>query len=138
MVLKISKHITYDEATKSQTAIRAGIKNTPNEQQLKNMKSVAIKCFEPLRVWYNKPLRVSSFFRCKELNSLIKGSKTSQHMEGKAIDINAGSKSENKKVFEWCKANLEFDQLIDEFDYSWVHISFNSDKPNRNQVLIVK
>jgi len=101
------------------------------------MKLVAEKCFEPLREWYGKPIRVNSFFRCEKLNTLVKGSKTSQHVEGKAIDMDAGSKEENKKLFEWCKANLVFDQLINEYDYSWVHISYNASK-NRNQILIVK
>jgi len=133
----ISKHITFNEATKSPTAIRNGIKNEPNAQELSNMKLVAEKCFEPLREWYGKPIRINSFFRCEKLNTLVKGSKTSQHVEGKAIDMDAGSKQENKKIFEWCKANLVFDQIINEYDYSWVHISYNASK-NRNQILIVK
>jgi zinc D-Ala-D-Ala carboxypeptidase len=133
----ISKHITFNEATKSPTAIRNGIKNEPNAQELSNMKLVAEKCFEPLREWYGKPIKVNSFFRCDKLNTLVKGSKTSQHVEGKAIDMDAGSKQENKKLFEWCKANLVFDQIINEYDYSWVHISYNASK-NRNQILIVK
>jgi hypothetical protein len=133
----ISKHITFNEATKSPTAIRNGIKNEPNAQELSNMKLVAEKCFEPLREWYGKPIKVNSFFRCDKLNTLVKGSKTSQHVEGKAIDMDAGSKQENKKIFEWCKANLVFDQIINEYDYSWVHISYNASK-NRNQILIVK
>jgi hypothetical protein len=133
----ISKHITFEEATKSPTAIRNGIKNEPNAQELSNMKLVAEKCFEPLREWYGKPIRVNSFFRCEKLNTLVKGSKTSQHVEGKAIDMDAGSKEENKKLFDWCKANLVFDQIINEYDYSWVHISYNASK-NRNQILIVK
>lgn len=133
----ISKHITFNEATKSPTAIRNGIKNEPNAQELSNMKLVAEKCFEPLREWYGKPIKVNSFFRCEKLNTLVKGSKTSQHVEGKAIDMDAGSKQENKKIFEWCKANLVFDQIINEYDYSWIHISYNASK-NRNQILIVK
>ena len=133
----ISKHITFNEATKSPTAIRNGIKNEPNAQELSNMKLVAEKCFEPLREWYGKPIKVNSFFRCEKLNTLVKGSKTSQHVEGKAIDMDAGSKQENKKIFEWCKSNLVFDQIINEYDYSWVHISYNASK-NRNQILIVK
>jgi len=133
----ISKHITFNEATKSPTAIRNGIKNEPNAQELSNMKLVAEKCFEPLREWYGKPIKINSFFRCEKLNTLVKGSKTSQHVEGKAIDMDAGSKQENKKIFEWCKANLVFDQIINEYDYSWIHISYNASK-NRNQILIVK
>ena len=133
----ISKHISFDEATKSNTAIRHGIDNTPNAEQLKNMKTVAEACFEPLRAWYGKPIKINSFYRCEALNTLVKGSKTSDHMKGKSIDIDAGSVEENKKIFDWCKANLKYDQLINEYNFSWVHISFNLGN-NRNQTLIVK
>lgn len=135
----ISKHISYSEATKSNTAIRNGIKNEPNAEQLANMKLVAEKCFEPLREWYAKPIRINSFFRCEALNKLVKGSPTSQHtsINGSAIDMDAGSKEENQKIFEWCKANIKFDQLINEYDFSWVHISYNKDN-NRNQILVIK
>jgi hypothetical protein len=132
----ISKHISLEEATKSPTAIRNGIKNIPNEEQLNNMKIVAEACFEPLRVWYGKPIKVNSFFRNDELNKLVKGSKTSEHVKGKAIDMDAGSKEENKKIFDWCKANLKFNQLINEYDYSWVHISFDLGH-NKNQTLVI-
>ena len=132
----ISKHISLEEATKSPTAIRNGIKNIPNEEQLNNMKIVAEACFEPLRAWYGKPIKVNSFFRNDELNKLVKGSKTSEHVKGKAIDMDAGSKEENKKIFEWCKANLKFNQLINEYDYSWVHISFDLGH-NKNQTLVI-
>jgi zinc D-Ala-D-Ala carboxypeptidase len=135
--MKISEHITIEEATKSLTAIRFGIDNTPKQDILNNMVLVAIKCFEPLRKWYNKPIKVNSFYRCTLLNEKVGGSKTSQHTKGEAIDMDAGSKEENKKLFDWCKDNLEFDQLINEYDYSWVHISYSKTK-NRKQILTVK
>jgi len=135
--MNISKYVSYEEATKSQTAIRHGVKNEPNDVELLNMKIVAVKCFDPIREFYGKPLKVSSFFRCEKLNKLVGGAKTSQHVKGQAIDIDAGSKIENKKLFEWAKANLEFDQLINEYDYSWVHISYNQGK-NRKQIVVVK
>lgn len=131
----ISPRITYKEATQSPKAKALGIDNTPSKQVIKNMEMVAKACFEPLREWYGKPIRINSFYRCHELNIAVGGSKTSDHMQGRAIDITAGSKSENKKLFDWCKANLKFDQLINEYDYSWVHISFNIGK-NRNQTII--
>lgn len=133
----ISKHITYEEATISPTALRLGINNTPSEVVLTKMKLVAEKCFETLRKWYSKPIKVNSFFRCDELNKAVKGSKTSQHVTGEAIDITAGSKTENKKLFDWLCANVEFDQCINEYDYSWVHISYKKNNC-RNQILHVK
>lgn len=134
---KISEHISYEEATISPTSLRFGIENTPTLVQLEAMRSVAVACFEPLRTWYGKPIKVNSFFRCTLLNEKVGGSTTSQHSKGEAIDVSGGSKEENKKIFEWCKANLVFDQLINEYDYSWVHISFKRGS-NRNQVLTIK
>ena len=122
----ISKHITLLEATQSNTASRNGIDNTPTPEVLEKMKLVAEKCFEPLRIWYNKPIRINSFYRCPELNKAVGGSVTSQHAKGEAIDISAGSKEENKKLYDWCKANLDYDQLINEYNYSWIHISYKS------------
>jgi len=133
----ISKHITYFEATQSPTATKLGINNNPNIAQLEAMKLVAEKCFEPLRVWYGKPIKVNSFFRSDLLNRVVKGAITSQHKKGEAIDIDAGSKEENKKLFEWIKANLVFDQVINEYNYSWVHVSYSKVK-NRKQILVIK
>jgi zinc D-Ala-D-Ala carboxypeptidase len=135
--MDISEHISYNEATQSPTAIRFGIDNTPTEHQLFDMRIVANACFEQLRKWYCKPIRIGSFFRCTLLNQKVNGSLSSQHCKGEAIDISAGSKSENKKLFDWCKANLIFDQLINEYDYQWVHISFRQGQ-NRNMVIKIK
>ena len=132
----ISEHITFEEATLSPTALRLGIDNTPNNLQIANMERVAEMCFEPLRKWYGKPIKINSFFRCKELNKAVKGSLNSDHQYGNSIDLTAGSKEENKKLFDWCKANLQFDQLINEYDYSWIHISYK-EIGNRNMTLII-
>jgi len=133
----ISKHITLSEATNSPTALRLKINNEPNEAQFEAMKVVANMLFEPLREWYGKPIKINSFFRCEALNTAVGGAKTSSHCQGCAIDITAGSKEENKKLFDYVKANLVFDQLINEYDYSWVHISYKVGM-NRNQTIVVK
>jgi len=133
----ISEHITYSEATLSPTAIRFGIENTPTESQLFSMRIVAENCFEPLRKWYGKPIKIGSFFRCTLLNEKVGGALNSQHSKGEAIDMNAGSKEENKMLFDWCKANLVFDQLINEYDFTWVHISFRQGA-NRNMTIAIK
>ena len=133
----ISEHITYDEAIFSDSGLRHNISNVPDSDTLDNMKEVALNCFEPLRKWYGKPIHVNSFFRCKELNTILKGAASSQHVTGEAIDISAGDKEENEKLFNWCKANLIFDQLINEYNFSWVHISYRADR-NRKQIVIVK
>jgi zinc D-Ala-D-Ala carboxypeptidase len=134
--MNISTHITLKEAITSPTALRLGIDNKPNDTEIKSMQLVAEKCFEPLRLAYGKPIKVNSFFRNEKLNKAVGGSNGSQHCTGEAIDVTAGSKEENKKLFDWCKANLQFDQLINEYDYSWVHISYKL-TGNRNQTLII-
>jgi len=137
----ISKHISYKEATHSETAKAKGIDNTPNDVQLAAMKLVAVKCFEPLREWYGKPIRVNSFYRSPALNKAVKGAKNSDHVKGMAIDLNAGSNSENLKLFNWLKDNVKFKQLIHEYgDKSgpeWVHISYDS-TDLRTQILYIK
>jgi len=134
----ISKHITLQEATESATALRMGIKNVPNELELDAMKYVAENLFEPIREWYDKPIVVSSFYRCRELNKAVKGSLTSGHMLGNSIDITTRSKVENKKIFDFIKlSGLDYDQVINEYDYTWIHISLKK-SGNRKQILVIK
>jgi len=131
----ISKHITLQEATESATALRMGIKNVPNEAELEAMKYVAENLFEPIREWYDKPIKINSFFRCRELNKAVKGSLTSGHVLGNSIDISGGNKVENKKIFDFIKTSgLDYDQVINEYDYTWIHISLKK-TGNRKQVL---
>lgn len=135
--MNISKHITYAEATKSQTAIRKGIDNTPDEATLDRMRLVAEKVFEPLREYFRMPIGISSFYRSPKLNKAIGGAKNSQHVTGEAMDIDADifGGVTNTRIFEWIKNNLEFDQLIREYgENGWVHVSYKA-SGNRNQVL---
>lgn len=134
----ISKYITYLEATTSQTATRKGIVNTPGEKELINMQLVGIRVFDVVREHFNTPLRVSSFYRSLLLNNSIGGSKTSQHVKGQAIDIQGTGDVSNKMIFEYIKDNLDFDQLINEYNYSWVHVSYVSKDKNRKQILHIK
>ena len=138
--MNISEHITLKEATKSELAIRRNLQNTPNEQQLENMRIVANEVFEPLRKFFNVPIGISSFFRSVEVNKAIGGSSTSQHCTGEAIDIDADiyGNLKNIDIFMFIKNNLEFDQLIwefgNDFEPDWVHVSFSA-KKNRKQIL---
>lgn len=136
---RISKHISYKEAVGSNYAKQKGIKNKPNEEQVENMKLLAEKVFEPLREWVDAPIKVNSMFRSLELNTALKGSKTSSHMKGEAMDITSMGGKSNLEMFHWIKDNLEFDQLIWEFGAipKWLHVSYNKDK-NRKQVLVTK
>ena len=138
----ISKYITYLEATTSQTATRKGIINTPGDKELINMQIVATQVFDVLREYFDIPLRVSSFYRSLLLNNSVGGSKTSQHVKGQAIDIQATGDISNKMIFEYIKDKLDFDQLIWEYgtdkNPAWVHVSYVSKEKNRKQILHIK
>ena len=136
----ISKHISYKEGVYSITAIRKGIDNEPNEEQLSNMKLVAEKIFEPVRIHFKVPIKVNSFFRSPDLNKAIGGSTKSQHCKGQAIDIDdTYGKAKNAEMYWWIKENLDFDQMIWEFgnndNPNWVHVSYVSPEENRNRCL---
>ena len=136
---RISKHISYKEAVGSNYAKQKGIKNKPNEEQVENMKLLAEEVFEPLREWVDAPIKVNSMFRSLELNTALKGSKTSSHMKGEAMDITSMGGKSNLEMFHWIKDNLEFDQLIWEFgkEPKWLHVSYSAVK-NRKQILVTK
>lgn len=128
------KYFTIKELCKSTTATAKKIDNSPNSEIVNNLKQLVHNILDPLREEYGKPINVNSGYRCDALNKAIGGSKTSYHRYGLAADITAGSKSENKKLFDLAqKLNLPFDQLIDESDFSWVHISYSTNP--RKQIL---
>tara|TARA_R110000744_G_scaffold207940_1_gene326637 strand:- start:893 stop:1348 length:456 start_codon:yes stop_codon:yes gene_type:complete len=136
----ISKYISDKEGVYSITAIRRGIDNVPNKEQLTNMQLIADNIFEPLRQWVGGPIKINSFFRCPELNKAIGGSSKSQHCKGQAIDIDDGfGKSTNAEMYHYIKDNLDFDQMIWEFgddnNPNWIHISYVSPSENRNRCL---
>ena len=136
----ISKHISYKESVRSNTAIRRGIDNTPGDDQLFFMEIIAEKVFEPLREWVGGPIKINSFYRSPELNTAIGGSATSQHCKGQAIDIDdTFGKATNAEMYHWIKENLDFDQMIWEFgddeNPNWVHVSYVSPEENRNRCL---
>ena len=139
--MKLSKNLSLSECTKSQTAKRLGIKNEPDEQVIKNLRSVAENIFQPCRDHFDCPIYVSSGYRSPELNTAIRGSKTSQHMSGQALDLDADvfQGITNADIFNYIKDNLEFDQLIwefgDEDSPDWVHVSYNPYGDNRNRAL---
>lgn len=137
---KISKYVTYAEVTKSNQATALKLANIPNATQLNNLRLVCTNVFDKVREHFGKPIGISSGFRSIELNSKIGGSKTSQHCEGKALDIDGDifGGINNKLLFFYIKENCIFDQLIWEFGSEnspdWVHVSYNEGK-NRGQVL---
>tara|TARA_R110000822_G_scaffold268987_1_gene392275 strand:- start:386 stop:850 length:465 start_codon:yes stop_codon:yes gene_type:complete len=138
---KISKHISFKEATHSNHAKQFGIANKPKPEHIENMELLAEKIFEPLREWVGEPIRVNSMFRSEKLNTSLKGSHTSSHLDGKAIDITSMGGKTNLEIFHYIKDNLDFDQLIWEFgaeNPKWLHVSYESKKNNRHQILVTK
>ena len=140
--MKISKHLSLKEVTKSNTAIKNGIENVPDDVQLQNLIILAENVFEPLREHVNGPICVGSSFRSEELNRRIGGSKTSQHCKGQAIDIDdTYGSATNADMFHYIHDNLDYDQIIWEFgddkNPDWVHVSYVSIEENRNQALKV-
>lgn len=130
------KFFTLRELTKSDTAIRKGIKNVPSKSEEANLIVLVENILDPLREAYGKPIIVTSGYRCEELNRLIGGSKTSQHRSGQAVDIRTiiDTPEENKKLYDLIiKLNLPFDQLIDEHNFDWVHVSYSP--KHRKQIL---
>lgn len=140
--MQLSKHLSLAEISRSETAKRKGINNTPSGEHLENFKKLAENIFEPIREHFGVPIHISSGYRSKELNSAIGGSATSQHCSGEAIDIDMdGSASgvTNAQVFNFIKDNLQFDQLIWEFgsdsNPDWVHVSYETTGKQRKQIL---
>ena len=133
--MQITAHFTLSEFTRSESAKRHGVSNQPTPEHLENIKILCQRVLEPIRIKFG-PINISSGYRSKVLNHYIGGSLRSQHCEGKAADLDMDDMGgvTNKQIFEYIKNELEFDQLINEFNYGWVHVSYNTGK-NRKQVL---
>ena len=139
--MMLSKHFSLSELTKSDTAIRKGIDNTPNDQEVENLILLCNEILEPVREHYGIPFAPNSRFRCLDLNRAIGSSDKSQHVSGKAVDFEI-SGLDNKEVALWVMENCDFDQLILEFykegepSSGWVHCSYDVDKEHRKSARI--
>ena len=141
-IMKLSKNLSLAEVTKSNTAKRLGINNVPDDEWvIENLRQIAVNVFQPLRDAFGCPIYVSSGYRGLELNRAIGGSLRSQHMEGRALDLDADvyGKCTNSQIFEWIRENVEFDQMVWEFGDSdnpdWVHVSYVHGGVNRGRCL---
>ena len=137
--MMLSPHFSLAELTKSSTASRLNINNTPDDVSIEALKLVAVNILEPVRERYGA-FTPSSGFRCQKLNSAIGSNANSQHTRGEAVDFELVG-VDNYNLACWCQDNLKFDQLILEcYDGSphsgWVHISYIENK-NRSQVLTI-
>ena len=134
--MRLSKNFVLSEITRSNTAKRLGISNEPTKKHLENMQRLVSNLIQPMRDELG-PVRISSGYRSKALNRAIGGSSKSQHCKGEALDLQfwKDGKMCNKEVYDWIiSSHLEFDQMINEFDFAWIHISLKKEG-NRKQVL---
>jgi zinc D-Ala-D-Ala carboxypeptidase len=137
--MNLTKNFTLEEMTKSETALRYDIDNTPNEQEISAMKLLAEKVLQPVRDHFGKGVKVNSGFRNQDVNQKVGGSRNSDHIRGQAADIEIPG-IPNAELAEWIKDNLQFNQLILEFytpgvpDSGWVHVSYIPED-NKKQVL---
>ena len=131
--MKLSEHVTIAEFEFSPTALKKGLDNSMNSEQIENAKELCENIFEPIRKFRGKAIKINSGFRGTALNKAVGGASSSQHCKGEAIDLPLTAQE-----FHVIKDSLDFDQLIWEFGTkeqpSWVHISYCKNG-NRKQVL---
>ena len=138
--MNLSPNFTLAELTKSQIALRRGIQNTPNAEQIEALRALALNVLQPIREHFGKPVVINSGFRNEEVNHLTGGAVTSQHAFGEAADIEIPGVS-NFEIAKWVEKRLIFDQCILEFytpgqpSSGWVHVSFKAKGKNRKQSL---
>lgn len=128
------KYFSIEELIRSVKAKELGIDNTPTEDVIANLTMLVENVLDKARIGIGAPIIVNSGYRCEELNKAVGGKKNSQHKRGEAADITTGTSYGNMCLFNFIKDNLEFDQLIDEKHYQWVHVSFRKGR-NRQEVL---
>lgn len=141
------KYFTLNELTRSDTASRMKIGNTPTAEAVKNLTALVDKVLDPVREMYGKPIYISSGYRCPRLNKAVGGVAGSQHKTGQAADIQQVKKiiqngkevtvvdhEANRRVFKLIEENFDFDQLLWENGGRWIHVSFRADGKNRRQV----
>ena len=138
--MQLSKHFKLEEMTKSMTATRKNIDNSPGSGDIKNLENVCYEILEPTRAHFDKPITITSGYRSEALCEAIGSKKTSQHARGQAVDFEIAGVP-NIKTAYWIQNNVDFDQLILEFYNKddpaggWVHVSYNEAGANRKQVL---
>ena len=127
------KYFTINELTRTST----GLDNTPSNDVQANLEYLVNNVLDKVREIYGKPIKVNSGYRSKLVNKKVGGASNSQHTKGEAVDITGGNKTENKMIYEIIKNLGKYDQLINEYDYSWIHISYKNGN-NRHQELSIK
>jgi hypothetical protein len=141
--MNLSANFTLKELTKSDTATRLGIDNTPNDEALENLKLLCEKVLQPVRDHFGKSVTVNSGYRSPESNAAVGGSKTSDHCKGQACDLEIDG-IPNPELAQWIMDNLDYTQLILEFytqgqpNSGWVHVSYDPNNLKKQELTAVK
>ena len=135
--MKLTEHFSLEELTHSNKAKQLGIENKPSEDEVLRLINLCKNVLEPLRARVSKPINVSSGFRNEQLNQAVGGVKESQHRRGEAADVSVESWTARQLIGELLKANIDFDQAIDEEDFDkgdfWLHVIYTKRRPNRRE-----
>jgi hypothetical protein len=141
--MNLSANFTLKELTKSDTATRLGLDNTPDDEALENLKTLCEMVLQPVREHFGKSVTVNSAYRSPESNAAVGGSKTSDHCKGMAADIEIVGVA-NADLAQWIMDNLEYTQLILEFytpgipDSGWVHVSYDPNNLKKQELTATK
>ena len=141
--MNLTKNFTLSEMTKSETALRHDMDNTPDQTVISNLQALAVHVLQPVRDHYGKGVKVNSGFRSPDVNARVGGSRTSDHTRGMAADIEIPGVP-NAELAEWIRGNLPFTQLILEFytrgvpDSGWVHVSYDPANLKKQALTAVK
>ena len=141
--MNLSANFTLKELTKSDTATRLGLDNTPDEATIENLKLLCQEILQPIREHFGKSVTVNSGFRSPESNAAVGGSKTSDHCLGRAADIEIDG-IPNPELAQWIMDNLDYTQLILEFytqgqpNSGWVHVSYDPSNLKMQELTAVK
>lgn len=141
--MNLSKNFTLSEMTKSETALRHGMDNTPTQDIIGNLQALAVNVLQPARDHFARGVKVNSGYRSPDVNARVGGSRTSDHTRGMAADIEIPGVP-NHELAEWIKANLPYTQLILEFytrgvpDSGWVHVSYDPANLKKQDLTAVK
>lgn len=131
------KYFTIDELCRSSKAAALKIPNNPTRDVTANLEALVLNVLDPARAEFGAAIRVSSGYRCPPLNRAVGGAATSQHMQGQAADLDTGTRAGNARLYDIILKRGLYDQLINEHDFSWVHVSYRASGTgvNRRQTL---
>ena len=140
---QLTANFSLHELSKSETALRLGLDNTPDDEATENLRLLCEKVLQPVRDHYGKGVKVNSAYRSPESNAAVGGSKTSDHCKGMAADIEIPGVA-NADLAQWIMDNLDYTQLILEFytpgipDSGWVHVSFDPANLKKQELTATK